>query len=355
MSADEIRLKKAKIFLHAINTGTGGGLTLLNELALALGDFKPVLSAQIDSRVCFPVQQWPKLEIIYIKPNLLNRIKAEINLRLKNKSFQLILCFGSLPPLFKIKANVVIFLQNRYLIDNVSLSGFRLRTKLKIFLERCWLKYRTQNSYKYIVQTESMKSLLMKNISINASNILVQPLFNSLDLKVNLSKDKIYDFIYVASGEPHKNHRKLIDAWVILANKNIYPSLCLTLDPVIYKSVLDKVEKLKIEHNLQIFNVGHVSNKAIYLYYASSSALIFPSLLESFGLPLMEASKVGIPILASEMDYVRDLITPSQSFDPNSPLSISRAVERFLGVHQDFHKPLSGKIFIDNIFSLFGQ
>jgi glycosyltransferase involved in cell wall biosynthesis len=353
MDEAEISLKKVKIFLHAINTGTGGGLTLLNELALALGELKPALRAQIDSRVCFRVPQWPKLEIDYINPNLLNRFTAEVNLRLKNINFDLILCFGSLPPLFKIKGNVVIFLQNRYLIDNISLSGFSLKTKLKILIERFWLKYRTQKSYKYIVQTKSMKYLLMKNISINANNILIQPLFNTSDLKVCLPKDNIYDFIYVASGEPHKNHIKLIDAWVILANKNIYPSLCLTLDPVIYKSVLDEVEKLKVEHNLQIFNVGHVSNEAIYLHYASSGALIFPSLLESFGLPLIEAGKVGIPILASEMDYVRDVISPSQSFDPNSSLSISRAVERFLGVHLDINEPISGKKFIQNIYSLF--
>ena len=41
----------------------------------------------------------------------------------------------------------------------------------------------------------------------------------------------VYDFIYVATGEPHKNHKRLIEAWKILGRDGIKPSLCLTIDP----------------------------------------------------------------------------------------------------------------------------
>ena len=63
----------------------------------------------------------------------------------------------------------------------------------------------------------------------------------------------------------------------------------------------------------------------------ASSALIFPSRTESFGLPLIEAMHHGLPILAPELDYVRDVVTPIETFDPSSPISIARAVRRFLG------------------------
>ena len=46
------------------------------------------------------------------------------------------------------------------------------------------------------------------------------------------------------------------------------------------------------------------------------------------GLPLLEAQSLSVPIIASERDYVRDLVEPSQTFDPASPLSIARAVMR---------------------------
>ena len=39
---------------------------------------------------------------------------------------------------------------------------------------------------------------------------------------------------------------------------------------------------------------------------------------------------MGLPVIAPELDYVRDVIQPAETFDPSSPLSISRAVRRFL-------------------------
>ena len=50
-------------------------------------------------------------------------------------------------------------------------------------------------------------------------------------------------------------------------------------------------------------------------------------------MPLIKASKIGLPIIAVEKDYVRDVCAPKETFDPQSPLSISRAIKRFLNIH----------------------
>ncbi len=60
------------------------------------------------------------------------------------------------------------------------------------------------------------------------------------------------------------------------------------------------------------------------------TALIFPSKTESLGLPLIEAASAGLPIIASELDFVRDVCVPNETFDPYSSTSISRAVKRLL-------------------------
>ena len=74
-----------------------------------------------------------------------------------------------------------------------------------------------------------------------------------------------------------------------------------------------------------------VSHSLILSYLNNSNALIYPSLTESLGIPLLEAKSLDIPIVASELDYVRDISSPIQTFDPKSSISISRAVKRFLG------------------------
>jgi glycosyltransferase involved in cell wall biosynthesis len=86
---------------------------------------------------------------------------------------------------------------------------------------------------------------------------------------------------------------------------------------------------------LQIQNLGTIDAAAMAAAYVRTDALIYPSLLESFGLPLIEASVAGVPIIAAELDYVRDVVSPVQTFDPASAISIARAVKRFCGFMSD--------------------
>jgi glycosyltransferase involved in cell wall biosynthesis len=57
-----------------------------------------------------------------------------------------------------------------------------------------------------------------------------------------------------------------------------------------------------------------------------SEFLIFPSLAESFGLPLLEAANAGCKILAADLAYVYDIIVPTDVFNPLEVESILLAV-----------------------------
>ncbi|KGG91584.1 hypothetical protein P368_08650 [Comamonas thiooxydans] len=180
----------------------------------------------------------------------------------------------------------------------------------------------------FFVQTVSMKNLLLGKIDRRSQRVNISP-FGSLSLDESMSGKDKWDFIYVADGEAHKNHLNLFSAWKILSEEGIYPSLAITLsdrDSKVKVLLKEFVEKNKVK----IFDIGYVPHKDICSFYKSSKALIYPSLVESFGLPLVEASMLSIPIIASELDYVRDVCAPVQTFDPESPLSIARAVKRFM-------------------------
>ena len=66
-------------------------------------------------------------------------------------------------------------------------------------------------------------------------------------------------------------------------------------------------------------------------------------------MPLLEATECRLAILAPELDYVRDVCEPVQSFDPLSPLSISRAVKRFLGINSPLMSILSPAEFLQRL------
>ena len=54
--------------------------------------------------------------------------------------------------------------------------------------------------------------------------------------------------------------------------------------------------------------IGYCNKKQIYDYYIKSDALVFPSKVESFGLPLIEAASFGKKIFAINKPYVKDVL-----------------------------------------------
>ena len=106
------------------------------------------------------------------------------------------------------------------------------------------------------------------------------------------------------------------------------------------------------EHCLNIEIKPNLSRNEIINLYKSSTALIYPSFFESYGLPLVEAVQFNLPIIASELDYVRDILDPEFTFNPNSPKSIFRSVKRYLNINDQKTEIISAKEFLLQIIKL---
>jgi glycosyltransferase involved in cell wall biosynthesis len=166
----------------------------------------------------------------------------------------------------------------------------------------------------------------------------------------NNKPSKKFDFIYPASGEPHKNHQNLIDAFIILAEQGHYPSLLLTLNERSDSGLLRRIEVQKFKYKLKIHNMGFLPHHELLGLYLEARYLIYPSLYESFGIPLIEAKQAGLSIVAGELDYVRDSVDPYEVFDPHSPVSISRAIKRSLGIFDDISTVVNADSFLSQIY-----
>lgn len=311
------------LVIHAPNIHLGGGRTLL--LAL-LSTLRQPAVVQLDERFEPLPDLATGVRVIRVAPSLVGRLQAERRLQLLCRSSDLLVCFGNLPPLFRSSARVFVYLQNRYLTSSRPLAGLPWSARLRIRIERLWLCHRLHNAT-LLVQTETMYQEVREKFG---SEAVVLP-FLPREMQPSAEQMSVrYDYLYVASGEPHKNHQRLLQAWILLANYGFLPSLCLTLDTRRDAALCAWVEQLVRQHGLRVSN-NPVPPEEITGLYAQSGALIYPSLFESFGLPLLEARRAGIPIVAAERDYVRDVVTPVVSFDPESVLSIARAVMRYQG------------------------
>jgi glycosyltransferase involved in cell wall biosynthesis len=330
------------LYIVAYSIRRGGGVVLLLEILNALKFLEGInvnvlISSELDISFTLP----KNVKIKSIKSGLLSRLAAESYLMLKADSEDTFLFFGNLPPLFKLRGKVFVYMQNRLLLDELSnpLLRIRLHQKIQLFFQRTWLRTRASNADVFLVQSPSIKRLLLLRLKADFS-IIQAPFFcsskslSSVEINSKPSKD-VFEFIYVASGEGHKNHFKLLLAWEVLAKEGIYPILHITLSETNYSELLSKFNEAKLSSKILFENHSDYSHDNILELYRKSDALIYPSLMESLGLPLIEARQCGISIIASELDYVRDIIDPEFTFNPESEFSIARAVKRFMGLKSE--------------------
>ena len=124
---------------------------------------------------------------------------------------------------------------------------------------------------------------------------------------------------FIPSLDPHKNHKRLFRSFnKICRMKYKKIILLVTLDP----SQLPR----ETRNNKQIIFLGSQSIKFINQIYSLVDFLIFPSLNESLGLPLIEASLQNLPIIASDLDFVYDVCKPSLTFNPFCEKDIFRKI-----------------------------
>ena len=323
-----------RLVLYAPNVHTGGGFVLLQAM-LSAWPAGTDITVFLDARARDRLVLADGIHVCWVTATVGSRLAAEVGLRSFTRKDDTVLCFHGLPPLLPSSARVFVFLQNRLYIDNTLKAKFSWKTHLRLSLERLVGRTFRRRVSEYIVQTPSMLLNLQRWYSALEGGALprvrVLPFMDSMPLVAsNACVEREWDFVYVAEGEAHKNHGNLLRAWELLAKDNLRPSLALTLSSrdAALRQVVAQVNE---QTGLHIRDLGQIPHTEVLRLYASARALIFPSTSESFGLPLIEASYLGLPIIASELDYVRDVCVPADTFDPNSPVSIAMAVRRFLG------------------------
>jgi glycosyltransferase involved in cell wall biosynthesis len=319
-------MNPGRMILYAPGIHIGGGLVLLRYLLESMGQEKNIILYYDIRCEIKEFSKYKNLTIVPIGRSYISRLFAEFSL-MKARNMDTVLCFHSLPPIFPIKAKCFVYCQNVFIVNQDRLDIFSLKVKAKLIIERFIFKYALKKNIFYIAQTQTMQNLI-KRIKKNADIKILGFSKTVKNGKKNL-KNK-WDFIYIASDLPHKNHIKLVEAWEILAKENIYPKLLLITN-LTNEKLKDSLCKYRGRGFSNIYVLKNQPHEKMLTELLRSKALIFPSLAESFGLPLVEAQNFDKPILASELDFVRDVCSPVDTFDPNSSLSIARAVKRFLG------------------------
>lgn len=113
-------------------------------------------------------------------------------------------------------------------------------------------------------------------------------------------------FLYIGRQDPYKNLKRLITAFSALSNRNDYELWLVGPTDKRYTPLLAKqAEELQINHLVKFLN--YVPYHELPIIINQALALVFPSLWEGFGLPVLEAMSCGTPVITSHLSSLPEV------------------------------------------------
>lgn len=158
-----------------------------------------------------------------------------------------------------------------------------------------------------IVQQDWIRDKFKKIFKIEKI-IVAKPIVDISRITIEgLSKDKKnkYQFIYPAYSRFFKNFEVICEASVFLAKKGIENfEVLLTIDGTENRYSYDLYNKYKAINNIKF--MGAQKREKVFALYEQVDCLLFPSKLETWGLPISEFKQTGKSILTVDLPYARE-------------------------------------------------
>ena len=140
-------------------------------------------------------------------------------------------------------------------------------------------------------------------------------------------------FIYAGNAYPHKNLKRVVEA-IVLLNKEVDEKVIFAMTSarnVFTEKLKEVIKKAKAEKYVKL--LGFVPDHDLGALFKHSTAFVFPSLSEGFGLPGMEAIQAGTLVLASDIPVFREVYKDSVSyFNPFDFSSMTKAMKNTMAM-----------------------
>jgi glycosyltransferase involved in cell wall biosynthesis len=155
-----------------------------------------------------------------------------------------------------------------------------------------------------ITNSEYSKWEIVRYLGMPEDRIRVTPLAASAEFKPgSVQPEKPY-FLYVGNLEPRKNLERLIEAFARMPGKDYQLVIA---GNRWYQGDAAEVKARSLGLNGRVKFLGYVPRAELPALFSGATAFVYPSLLEGFGLPILESMACGTPVITSNNSSMKEI------------------------------------------------
>ncbi|MCL2678748.1 MAG: glycosyltransferase family 4 protein [Dehalococcoidia bacterium] len=205
-----------------------------------------------------------------------------------------------------------------------------------------------KQAVKVIAVSDHTKKDLIRCLSIPEDRIVV--IHNGVDHTVFRPYPDSSEFpyiLYVGSERPRKNLLRFFEAFAMVKKQAGFAGVKLIKigspgrSDEYRQATLAKLKELGIMDDV-VF-IPHVDDEQLAKYYSAAMMLVYPSLYEGFGLPVIEAMACGCPVIASNIAALPETSGGAALLvDPYNPADMAAAITSLLD-NRELREQLTAK------------
>ena len=238
---------------------------------------------------------------------------------LKQEKYDFLFCASLLAP-WNFKRKIIsIHDAAPFVLKNENSLAGKLFWRLNLFFNR-------RSSLKIITVSEFSKRELIENLKFSPEDIEI--IYNGSPAK-NVSPTKKGNYLLViGNARPRKNLERLLEAFFLMLEKK--PDLKLIISGKCDERMEEIIGKTRKQTNENLKFTGFVSEEEKRKLMTEAAILVFPSLYEGFGIPIVEAGACGTPVACSDIPSFREIAGEAAIFF--NPLDKNDIAEKILSL-----------------------
>lgn len=339
--------------LGIVNRTTGVGQyssQLLNHLAEidVYNNYTVLLNTELSKHPVLSLEKRDNFKIVRLSTPAIG-IKRQVNYLTISKKFDFDVyhCLNSNYPLVIKKGGVVTIHDLKYIKYPHYLGKFS-------FLKKRYLYYifknAVENTSKIIAVSKNTKNDIIDIFGFNKQD-KIKVIYEAANLKVKSGGKHIFKkygikqpyFLFVGEQRPHKNINGLLKAYNHYTKTTGNFNYSLVISGKKHSTFDNSLTGIDKRGSQNIIFTGFIDEEDMPYLYKYSYLFILPSFYEGFGIPILEAMQLGIPVITSNVSSMPEVAGGAcLTVNPNDFKNVSAKI-KMLTEDKALYKELSNR------------